>query len=71
MKGTTEMYEDNNGTMVPDSTVLRDLHSAFHHGLAETVTELFGEVGPFEPNPTEETIDDDPSINALLAANKF
>ena len=64
-----DMYEDINGTMVPDSTVLRDMHSAFHHGLAETVIELFGDVGPFEPNPTEETIDDDPTINAMLAAS--
>ena len=69
MKGTNDMYEDLNGTMVPDSTVLRDMHSAFHHGLAETVIELFGDVGPFEPNPVEETIDDDPTINAMLAAS--
>ena len=64
-----DMYEDINGTMVPDSTVLRDMHTAFHHGLAETVIELFGDVGPFETNPTEETIDDDPTINAMLAAS--
>ena len=64
-----DMYEDINGIMVPDSTVLRDMHSAFHHGLAETVTELFGEVGPFEPNITEETIDNDPAINAMLIAS--
>lgn len=64
-----DMYEDINGTMVPDSTVLRDMHTAFRHGLAETVTELFGDVGPFEPNPTEEVIDNDPTINAMLAAS--
>ena len=69
MKRTDEMYEDINGTMVPDSTVLRELNGAFHHGLAETVIELFGEVGPFEPNIIEETIDNDPTINAMLVAS--
>ena len=70
-----EMYEDLNDTMVPDSTALRDLHAAFHHGLADTVIELFDTLGPvfngIEPNPTEDTIDNDPTINAMLTARNI
>ena len=66
-----EMYEDMNGTMVPDSTMLRDMHHVFHYELSEKVTALFGDVGPFEPNPTEEIIDNDPRINALLVAKNI
>lgn len=63
-----EMYEDTNGVMVPDSTVLRDVYHAFHYGVAETVTELFGDTGPLNEASCLEAIDDDPTIETLLAA---
>ncbi len=70
MKG---MYEDANGVMVPASTVLREVHYAFHYGVADTVGELFGEdwdgvTGPINEAPCLEAIDNDPTINALLTA---
>jgi hypothetical protein len=68
-----QMYEDANGVMVPDSTMLREIHHVFHYGVAETVTELFpdewdGVTGPINEAPCLEPIDNDPTINALLAA---
>ncbi len=65
------MYEDINGVPVPDSTVLRDLHSAFGANTGETVTDLFGDTGPLNEAPCLEPIDDDPTINALLAARNL
>lgn len=63
-----EMYEDANGVMVPDSVVLREFHNAFHYMGPLSVTELFGDIGPLNEAPCLEPIDDDPTINALLAA---
>ncbi len=68
MTGGKEMYENANGVMVPDSVMLRDVHHAFHYGELVTVSELFGDVGPLTGAPCLEAIDDDPTINALLAA---
>ena len=71
------MFEDaNSGVMVPDSVVLREVHNAFHYGLSETVAELFGdewdgETGPINAAPCLEDIDDDPTINSLLAAQNL
>jgi len=66
-----QMYEDANSVMVPDSTALREVYHVFHYGVPQTVSELFGEVGPLDPNLSLEVIDDDPAINALLAAENL
>lgn len=68
-----QMYEDANGVMVPDGTLLREAHHVFHYGVADTVSALFGEewdgvTGPINEAPCLEAIDNDPTINALLAA---
>ncbi len=67
-----QMYEDANGVMVPDSTVLREIHHTFHYGVAETVIEKFADIGSLrDAAPCLEPIDDDPTINALLAAENL
>ena len=66
-----DMYEDINDIMVPDSTLLRETYHACHFGVAETVTEILGEYGPLNAKPCLEAIDNDPTINALLAAANF
>lgn len=68
-----QMLEDANGVMVPDSTMLREVHHVFHYGAADTVSELFGDewdgvTGPINEAPCLEPIDNDPIINALLTA---
>ena len=68
-----QMFEDANGVMVPGSTVLRDVHHAFHFGMGETVSDLFGDdwdgvTGPINEAPCLDPIDNDPTINALLDA---
>jgi len=64
----TMFSEDANGVMVPNGTALRDVYYALHYNEADTVRELFGDVGPLNEAPCLEAIDDDPTINALLAA---
>lgn len=64
-------FEDANGVMVPESTALREIYHAFHYGVPETVSDLFGDIGPLNPAPCLEAIDDDPTINALLAAQNL
>lgn len=68
-----QMVEDANGIMVPDSTMLREVSYAFHYGGADTVSAMFDEnwdgvTGPINEAPCLEPIDNDPAINALLAA---
>ena len=68
-----QMFEDANGTMVPDNTALREVHHAFHYGTSDTVSALFGDdwdgvTGPINEAPCLEPIDNDPAINSLLAA---
>ena len=67
------MYEDSNSVPVPDMTVLREVAHAFHFGVGETVSDMFGDewdgvTGPINEAPCLEPIDNDPSINALLTA---
>ena len=62
------MYEDVNGTMVPDTVLSRDTYFACHFGTVETVTEILGEYGPVHAKPCLEPIDDDPTIEATLAS---
>jgi hypothetical protein len=67
------MYENSNGVPVPDMTVLRELRTTFHYAGADTVSALFGDdwdgvTGPINEAPCLEPIDNDPTINALLAA---
>lgn len=68
-----EMFENANGVMVPDSTMLREVSRAFHYGGADKVSDLFdddwdGVTGPINEAPCLEPIDNDPAINALLTA---
>ena len=64
-----QMYEDANSVMVPDNTALREVHHAFHYGVPETVIEMFADIGSLrDAAPCLEPIDNDPTINALLAA---
>jgi hypothetical protein len=70
------MYEDANDVMVPDSVVLREVYHTFHFGVAETVAELFsdewdGVTGPINAALDLEPIDNDPTINALLATENL
>jgi hypothetical protein len=62
------MHEDANGIMIPDSTALQEVHHMFYYHVAETVSELFGDVGPLNIATCLEPIDDDPTINTLLTA---
>ena len=65
------MYENANGIMVPDNTVLRELYHAFHYGEPVSASKLFDDSDPLDPAPYLEPIDDDPIINALLAAENL
>lgn len=71
-----QMFEDANGVMVPASTALKEVHHAFHYGSPDSLSELFGdewdgETGPISEAPCLEPIDNDPTINALLAAENL
>lgn len=68
-----QMFEDANGIMVPDSTVLRDVHHTFHYAVSDTVSDLFedgwdGVTGPINEALCLEPIDNDQTINDLLDA---
>lgn len=70
------MYENANGVMVPDSTVLREVYHTLHYGVADTVSDLFGDdwdgvTGPLNEAPCLDPIDNDPAINALLDAENL
>lgn len=66
------MDEDTNGVMIPDSAVLQKIYHALHSGASETVIERFEDIGSLrDAAPCLEPIDDDPSINALLAAENL
>ena len=66
------MYEDANGVMTPNSTMLREIYHTFHYGVVETVIEGFADIGSLrDAAPCLEPIDDDPTINALLAAENL
>lgn len=58
----------NDEIMIPDSTVLQDIRYIFHYGISETLTDVLGDVEPITEAPCLEPIDNDPTINALLAA---
>ncbi len=67
------MFETKDGVMVPDRTILREIHRTFHYAVGETVIDLFGhdwdcEIEPVIDTPCLEPIDNDPTINALLAS---
>lgn len=62
------MYENVNGIMVPDGTTMLDTYHAVHYGTIETVTEILGEYGPIKAKPCLEPIDDDPTIEIVLAS---
>lgn len=64
------MAEDINGVMVPDSTMLRELHHTFHYGKPAAFA-LSGDDGPLDPVTNLEPIDDDPTIETLLAAEEL
>lgn len=61
----------NDEIMVPGSTALQEIHHTFHYGMAETATDALGDVEPITEAPCLEPIDDDPTINALLAAKNL
>ena len=75
------MYKDVNDTMVPHTVVMRDTYFALHYGLVETVTEILGEHELVTPKQSRaslasretclEPIDDDPTIEIVLAAYGF
>lgn len=70
------VFDTANGIMVPDRTILREIHRTFHYGPGETVLDLFGhewdsEIEPVIETPCLEPIDNDPTINALLAAENL
>ncbi len=62
-----QMYEDVNGIMVPDTVLSRETYLACHFGTVETVTEILGEYGPTAAKPCLEPIDNDPTIEIVLA----
>ena len=64
--------EDANGIMVPGSTMLREIYHVFHYGVIETVIEGFADIGSLrDAAPCLEPIDNDQTINALLAAENL
>lgn len=65
------VHEDANSVMVPGSTALREVCHAFYYDGPATVGEMFGDIGPLNPAPCLEPIDNDPIINALLAAENL
>ncbi len=71
-----EMFEDANSVMVPDNTALREFQNVIHYGVTDTVSTLFGDewdgvTDPTNEAPCLEPIDNDPAINALLAARNL
>ena len=64
------MFENMNGVMP------RDLRHVLHHSVTDTVSDLFGDdwdgvTGPVNGAPCLEPIDNDPTINDLLAAENL
>ncbi len=60
------VHED--GVMIPDSVVLREVHHASYYTEAETRDELFGDAGLLNETSCMEPIDNDPTIEVVLAS---